>query len=96
MSHNAGLMKRARAIPFECVFTRGFVRQYNAALGYDDAYVDADHSDAVAPLLAPALAKRPGNLKPLTPGYATQASVSATSSPTLSTTQNSAGSGEAR
>jgi hypothetical protein len=30
------------------VFTRGFVRQYNAALGYDNASVDAGHSDATA------------------------------------------------
>lgn len=41
--------EKGKSHPIECVFTRGFVRQYNAALGYDDAYVDAGHSDAVAP-----------------------------------------------
>lgn len=48
------------------------------------------------PPLAPALAQRPGNLKPLTPGYATQASPSVMSSPTSSTTRSSAASGAAR
>ncbi|CAM7189906.1 TPA: hypothetical protein I8412_003779 [Citrobacter freundii] len=41
--------EKGKSHPIECVFTRGFVRQYNTALGYDDAYVDAGHSDAVAP-----------------------------------------------
>ena len=46
--------------------------------------------------LAPALGQRPGDLKPLTPGYATQASPSVTSSPTSSTTRSSAAAGAAR
>ena len=78
--------EKGKSHPIECVFTRGFVRQYNAALGYDNASVDTGHSDALPPL-APALAQRPGNLKPLTPGYAIRASPSVTSSPTSSTTQ---------
>ncbi|WP_187360852.1 hypothetical protein [Enterobacter asburiae] len=51
---------------------------------------------AALPPLSPVLAQRPGNLKPLTPGYATQASPSVTSSPTSSTTPGSAASGAAR
>ena len=37
--------EKGKSHPIECVFTRGFVRQYNAALGYDDASVDTGHSD---------------------------------------------------
>ena len=40
--------EKGKSHPIECVFTRGFVRQYNAALGYDNASVDAGHSDATA------------------------------------------------
>lgn len=29
--------EKGKSHPIECVFTRGFVRQYNAALGYDNA-----------------------------------------------------------
>ncbi|SQS52220.1 Mu-like phage-related protein [Escherichia coli] len=48
------------------------------------------------PPLAPALAQRPGNLKPLTPGYAIRVSPSVTSSPTSSTTQGNVVAGETR
>ncbi|EMW3376736.1 TPA: hypothetical protein ACNVCI_002300 [Citrobacter braakii] len=40
--------EKGKSHPIECVFTRGFVRQYNAALGYDDASVDTGHSNATA------------------------------------------------
>ena len=40
--------EKGKSHPIECVFTRGFVRQYNAALGYDNAFVDAGHSDTTA------------------------------------------------
>ncbi|EFH2568664.1 hypothetical protein GW194_05525 [Escherichia coli] len=40
--------EKSKSHPIECVFTRGFVRQYNAALGYDNASVDTGHSDSVA------------------------------------------------
>ncbi|ECD6077968.1 MULTISPECIES: hypothetical protein [Enterobacter cloacae complex] len=36
--------EKGKSHPIECVFTRGFVRQYNAALGYDDATVDGGHA----------------------------------------------------
>ncbi len=48
------------------------------------------------PPLAPALAQRPGNLKPLTPGYAIRVSPSLTSLPTSSTTQGNVVAGETR
>ena len=38
--------EKGKSHPIECVFTRGFVRQYNAALGYDNASVDTGHSVA--------------------------------------------------
>ncbi|HAT8039215.1 TPA: hypothetical protein GGA57_19580 [Citrobacter rodentium] len=40
--------EKGKSHPIECVFTRSFVRQYNAALGYDDASVDTGHSDTTA------------------------------------------------
>ncbi|ELW9028402.1 hypothetical protein SIN36_004578 [Yersinia enterocolitica] len=40
--------EKGKSHPIECVFTRGFVRQYNAALGYDDASVNTGHSNATA------------------------------------------------
>lgn len=40
--------EKGKSHPIECVFTRGFVRQYNAALGYDNASVDTGHSDTAA------------------------------------------------
>ncbi|EFR7969631.1 hypothetical protein H1Z79_001772 [Salmonella enterica] len=40
--------EKGKSHPIECVFTRGFVRQYNAALGYDNASVDTGHSDTTA------------------------------------------------
>ncbi|HAL9588537.1 TPA: hypothetical protein IRB04_004828 [Escherichia coli] len=40
--------EKGKSHPIECVFTRGFVRQYNAALGYDNASFDTGHSDSVA------------------------------------------------
>ena len=40
--------EKGKSHPIECVFTRGFVRQYNAALGYDNASVGTGHSDATA------------------------------------------------
>ncbi|HHH0172990.1 TPA: hypothetical protein ACPZI6_001806 [Yersinia enterocolitica] len=40
--------EKGKSHPIECVFTRGFVRQYNTALGYTDASVDTGHSDATA------------------------------------------------
>ncbi|OVZ83390.1 MULTISPECIES: hypothetical protein [Yersiniaceae] len=36
--------EKGKSHPIECVFTRGFVRQYNAALGYADASVDTGHA----------------------------------------------------
>ncbi|MDK7601724.1 hypothetical protein QP556_11820 [Citrobacter freundii] len=39
--------EKGKSHPIECVFTRGFVRQYNAALGYDDASVDSGHAGSV-------------------------------------------------
>lgn len=36
--------EKGKSHPIECVFTRGFVRQYNAALGYDDTSVDSGHA----------------------------------------------------
>lgn len=40
--------EKGKSHPIECVFTRGFVRQYNAALGYDNAPVNSGHSDTTA------------------------------------------------
>ncbi|MDI7651450.1 hypothetical protein QLY64_07495 [Cronobacter sakazakii] len=40
--------EKGKSHPIECVFTRGFVRQYNAALGYDNASVGTGHSDTTA------------------------------------------------
>lgn len=40
--------EKGKSHPIECVFTRGFVRQYNAALGYDNASVESGLSDATA------------------------------------------------
>lgn len=40
--------EKGKSHPIECVFTRGFVRQYNAALGYNNASVDTGHSDTTA------------------------------------------------
>lgn len=40
--------EKGKSHPIECVFTRGFVRQYNAALGYDDASFGTGHSDSTA------------------------------------------------
>ncbi|EAV6568927.1 TPA: hypothetical protein N3J09_000882 [Salmonella enterica subsp. enterica serovar Panama] len=40
--------EKGKSHPINCVFTRGFVRQYNAALGYDNASVDAGPSGAAA------------------------------------------------
>ncbi|MGL4486495.1 MAG: hypothetical protein ACRCUG_05825 [Yersinia sp. (in: enterobacteria)] len=40
--------EKGKSHSIECVFTRGFVRQYNAALGNDNASVDSGHSDATA------------------------------------------------
>ncbi len=48
------------------------------------------------PPLAPALAQRPGNLKPLTPGYAIRVSPSVTFSPTSSTTHGNVVAGGTR
>lgn len=87
--------EKGKSHPIECVFTRGFVRQYNAALGYDNASVDTGHSDT-ATATGTGTGAASGNLKPLTHGYATQASPSVTSSPTSSTTRSSAASGAAR
>ena len=86
--------EKGKSHPIECVFTRGFVRQYNAALGYDNASVDPIQTQL--PPLAPALAQRPGNLKPLTPGYAIRVSPSVTFSPTSSTTQDNVVAGGTR
>lgn len=36
--------EKGKSHPIECVFTRGFVRQYNTALGYTDASVDTGHA----------------------------------------------------
>ncbi|MFT2791783.1 hypothetical protein ACMV5I_17175 [Serratia sp. T13T92] len=36
--------EKGKSHPIECVFTRGFVRQYNAALGYANASVDSGHA----------------------------------------------------
>ncbi|MGE4853982.1 hypothetical protein AB8954_01640 [Yersinia enterocolitica] len=40
--------EKGKSHPIECVFTRGFVRQYNAALGYDNTSVGTGHSDTTA------------------------------------------------
>ena len=40
--------EKGKSHPIECVFTRGFVRQYNAALGYDNGSVGSGHSDTTA------------------------------------------------
>ncbi|EEZ4407939.1 hypothetical protein QSH08_09335 [Proteus faecis] len=40
--------EKGKSHPIECVFTRGFVRQYNAALGYDNTSADTGHSDSAA------------------------------------------------
>ncbi|PUF68269.1 hypothetical protein DAX85_26200, partial [Salmonella enterica subsp. enterica] len=40
--------EKGKSHPIECVFTRGFVRQYNTALGYDNASVGTGHSDTTA------------------------------------------------
>lgn len=36
--------EKGKSHPINCVFTRGFVRQYNAALGYRDETVDTGHT----------------------------------------------------
>lgn len=36
--------EKGKSHPINCVFTRGFVRQYNAALGYEDPAVDTGHA----------------------------------------------------
>lgn len=49
--------EKGKSHPIECVFTRGFVRQYNAALGVVDATVDNGHprtSAATGPGAGPA------------------------------------------
>lgn len=38
--------EKGKSHPIECVFTRGFVRQYNAALGYEDPAVDTGHTES--------------------------------------------------
>ncbi|HAG3149658.1 TPA: hypothetical protein G8O65_003919 [Salmonella enterica] len=40
--------EKGKSYPINCVFTRGFVRQYNAALGYDNASVDIGHTGTSA------------------------------------------------
>ena len=40
--------EKGKSHPIKCVFTRGFVRQYNAALGYDNVSADTGHSDSGA------------------------------------------------
>ncbi len=95
MSHSAGLMKKVRAIPLSACLLA-----VSCASTTPRSDMTTHPSTPVIqtqlPPLAPALAQRPGNLKPLTPGYATQASPSVTSSPTSSTTRSSAASGAAR
>lgn len=95
MSHSAGLMKKVRAIPL------------SACLLAVSCASTTPHSDMTThpstpviqtqlPPLAPALAQRPGNLKPLTPGYAIRVSPSVTFSPTSSTTQDNVVAGGTR
>lgn len=95
MSHSAGLMKKVRAIPL------------SACLLAVSCASTTPHSDMTMhpstpviqtqlPPLAPALAQRPGNLKPLTPGYAIRVSPSVTFSPTSSTTQDNVVAGGTR
>lgn len=95
MSHSAGLMKKVRAIPLSACLLA-----VSCASTTPRSDMTTHPSTPVIqtqlPPLAPALAQRPGNLKPLTPGYATQASLSVTSSPTSSTTRSSAAAGAAR
>ncbi|WP_375546622.1 hypothetical protein [Erwinia pyrifoliae] len=43
--------EKGKSHPIECVFTRGFVRQYNAALGYDDAPVDTGHAGSATTVI---------------------------------------------
>lgn len=40
--------EKGKSYPINCVFTRGFVRQYNAALGFDDASTDTGHAGTTA------------------------------------------------
>nr|WP_229049485.1 MULTISPECIES: hypothetical protein [Proteus] len=40
--------EKGKSHPIKCVFTRGFVRRYNAALGYDNASADTGRSDSGA------------------------------------------------
>lgn len=40
--------EKGKSHPINCVFTRGFVRQYNAALGFDDTSTDAGHTGTAA------------------------------------------------
>lgn len=42
--------EKGKSHPIKCVFTRGFVRQYNTALGYDDTSVDTDHTHTITPV----------------------------------------------
>ncbi|HFK4062747.1 TPA: hypothetical protein ACG1UU_000099 [Kluyvera ascorbata] len=44
--------EKGKSHPIECVFTRGFVRQYNAALGYADASVDTSHAGSATTAVA--------------------------------------------
>ncbi|MFT8211461.1 MAG: hypothetical protein ACMZI0_14455 [Symbiopectobacterium sp.] len=46
--------EKGKSHPIECVFTRGFVRQYNAALGYDDASVDTGHTGSASAAISSA------------------------------------------
>lgn len=43
--------EKGKSHPIECVFTRGFVRQYNTALGYDDASVDTGHAGSATTVI---------------------------------------------
>lgn len=95
MLPNAGLMKKAKAIPLSvCLLA---VSCASTTPRSDmTTYPPTPVIQTPVPPLVPALAQRPEPLRPLTPGYATQVSHSRTSLPTLSTTQHSAASGEPR
>ena len=87
--------EKGKSHPIECVFIA-----VSCASTTPHSDMTTHPSTAVIqtqlPPLAPALAQRPGKLKPLTPGYATQAFPSVTFSPTSSTTQGNVVAGGTR
>lgn len=87
--------EKGKSHPIECVFTA-----VSCASTTPHSDMTTHPSTPVIqtqlPPLAPALAQRPGNLKPLTPGYAIRVSPSVTFSPTSSTTHGNVVAGGTR